>query len=53
MAMDREEAAVVLEGLRMKHEALARAETEFSSVYQDIVDALGVALEVLHGKNEP
>lgn len=53
MAMDREEAAVVLEGLRMKHEALARAETEFSSVYQDIVDALGVALEALHGKNEP
>ena len=53
MGMDRKEAAVVLEGLRMKHEALARAETEFSSVYQDIVDALGVALEVLHGKNEP
>lgn len=53
MAMDREEAAVVLEGLRMKHEALAKAETEFSSVYQDIVDALGVALEALHGKNEP
>ena len=47
MAMDREEAAVVLEGLRMKHEALERAETEFSSVYQDIVDALGVALEAL------
>lgn len=53
MAMDKEEAAVVLEGLRMKHEALAKAETEFSSVYQDIVDALGVALEALHGKNEP
>lgn len=53
MGMDRKTAAVVLEGLRMKHEALARAETEFSSVYQDIVDALGVALEVLHGKNEP
>lgn len=53
MAMDREEAAVVLEGLRMKHEALARAETEFSSVYQDVVDALGVALEALHGQNEP
>lgn len=47
MAMDKEEAAVVLECLRMKHEALARAETEFSSVYQDIVDALGVALEAL------
>lgn len=47
MAMDREEAAVVLEGLRLKHEALARSETEFSSVYQDIVDALGVALEAL------
>lgn len=41
MGMDREEAAVVLEG------PLARAETEFSSVYQDIVDALGVALEAL------
>lgn len=48
MGMDRKAAAVVLEGLRMKHEALARAETEFSSVYQDIVDALGVALEALH-----
>lgn len=48
MAMDKEEEAVVLEGLRMKHEALARSETEFSSVYQDIVDALGVALEALH-----
>ena len=48
MGMDRKTAAVVLEGLRMKHEDLARAETEFSSVYQDIVDALGVALEVLH-----
>ena len=47
MGMDREEAAVVLEGLRMKYEALARSETEFSPVYQDIVDALGVALEAL------
>lgn len=48
MGMVRKEAAVVLEGLRMKYEALARSETEFSSVYQDIVDALGVALEALH-----
>lgn len=53
MGMDKKTAAVVLEGLRMKHEALAKAETEFPSVYQDIVDALGVALEVLHGTNEP
>lgn len=41
MGMDKRTAAVVLEG------PLARAETEFSSVYQDIVDALGVALEAL------
>lgn len=47
MGMDKKTAAVVLEGLRMKHEALARSGTEFSSVYQDIVDALGVALEAL------
>lgn len=47
MGMDRKTAAVVLEGLRLKHEALAKAETEFSLVYQDIVDALGVALEAL------
>ena len=45
--VDRKTAVVVLEGLRLKHEALARSETEFSSVYQDILDALGVALEAL------
>ena len=41
MDMVRKEAAVVLEG------PLARSETEFSPMYQDIVDALGVALEAL------
>ena len=47
MAMDREEAAVVLEGLRMKHDAL-RVESEFAQVYQEIVDAIDVGLEALH-----
>lgn len=46
MGMDREEAAVVLEGLRMKHDAL-RVESEFAQVYQEIVDAIDVALEAL------
>lgn len=47
MAMDREEAAVVLEGLRLKYDAL-RVESEFAQVYQEIVDAIDVALEALH-----
>lgn len=50
--MDRKTAAVVLEGLCMKHEAI-RAESEFAPVYQEIVDAIDVALEALHGQNEP
>lgn len=45
--MDRKTAAVVLEGLRMKYEAI-RIESEFALVYQEIVDAIDVALEVLH-----
>lgn len=47
MAMDRKEAAVVLEGLRLKYDAL-RVESEFAQVYQEIVDAIDVALEALH-----
>lgn len=47
MDMVRKEAAVVLEGLRMKHDAL-RVESEFAQVYQEIVDAIDVALEALH-----
>lgn len=47
MGMVRKEAAVVLEGLRMKYEAI-RAESEFAPVYQEIVDAIDVALEDLH-----
>lgn len=47
MAMDREEAAVVLEGLRMKHEAI-RIESEFAPVYQEIIAAIDMALEALH-----
>ena len=42
MDMDRKTAAVVLEGLRMKHDAL-RVESEFAQVYQEIVDAIDVA----------
>lgn len=45
--MDRKTAAVVLEGLRMKYEAI-RTESEFAPVYQEIVDAIDVALEALH-----
>lgn len=47
MGMDKKKAAVVLEGLRMKHDAL-RVESEFAQVYQEIVDAIDVALEALH-----
>lgn len=47
MGMDRKEAAVVLEGLRLKYDAL-RVESEFAQVYQEIVDAIDVALEALH-----
>lgn len=47
MGMVRKEAAVVLEGLRMKYEAI-RIESEFALVYQEIVDAIDVALEALH-----
>lgn len=45
--MDRKTAAVVLEGLRMKYESI-RTESEFAPVYQEIVDAIDVALEALH-----
>ena len=47
MGMVRKEAAVVLEGLRLKYDAL-RVESEFAQVYQEIVDAIDVALEALH-----
>lgn len=47
MDMVKRTAAVVLEGLRMKHDAL-RVESEFAQVYQEIVDAIDVALEALH-----
>ena len=47
MGMDRKEAAVVLEGLRMKHEVIAKTDSEFAAVYRDIVDAIDVALEAL------
>lgn len=52
MGMDRKKAAVVLEGLRKKYEAI-RAESEFAPVYQEIVAAIDMALEALHGQNEP
>ena len=52
MGMDREKAAVVLEGLRKKYEAI-RAESEFAPVYQEIVAAIDMALEALYGKDEP
>lgn len=48
MDMDKRLAAAVLEGLRMKHEALVKADSEFSCIHQNIVDALEVALEALH-----
>lgn len=48
MDMDKGTAAVVLEGLRMKHEALVKMDSEFSCIHQNIVDALEVALEALH-----
>lgn len=52
MGMDKKKAAVVLEGLRRKYEAI-RAESEFAPVYQEIVAAIDMALEALHGQNEP
>lgn len=47
MDMVKRTAAVVLEGLRLKYDAL-RVESEFAQVYQEIVDAIDVALEALH-----
>lgn len=47
MDMVKRTAEVVLEGLRLKYEAI-RAESEFAPVYQEIVDAIDVALEALH-----
>ena len=44
--MDRKTAAVVLEGLRMKYEAI-RIESEFAPVYQEIIAAIEMALEAL------
>lgn len=46
MGMDRKTAAVVLEGLRMKYEAI-RIESEFAPVYQEIIAAIDMALEAL------
>ena len=46
MGMDRKEAAVVLEGLRMKYEAI-RIESEFAPVSQENIAAIDMALEAL------
>lgn len=46
MGMDKKTAAVVLEGLRMKYEAI-RTESEFALVYQEIIAAIDMALEAL------
>ena len=46
MGMDKRTAAVVLEGLRMKYEAI-RIESEFAPVYQEIIAAIDMALEAL------
>lgn len=49
MPIDRDEAAIILEGLRLKHEALAKTDYVFNEIHQQIVDALSAALKALEG----
>ncbi len=49
MPVDRDGAAIILEGLRKKHEAMAKTDYVFNEIHQQIVDALSVALKALEG----
>lgn len=48
MDMDRTGAYVVLNGLLMKHKALAKTDSEFAEIHQQIAAAIDIALEALN-----
>ena len=49
MPVDKNGAAIILAGLRQKHEALAKTDYVFNEIHQQIVDALSSALKALEG----
>ena len=47
MPVDKNGSAIILAGLRQKHEALAKTDYVFSEIHRQLADALAVALEAL------